>query len=299
MNFGILDWAEAVVLGLIQGLTEFLPVSSDGHLALGQAFFDMFRETRRSGSDKLLLDVILHLGTLVAVLVYYRDWFRPLLKLVPGGKGRDGAAMEPRGPIASGYVPRTMPDFGRVVALAVVATIPTGVVGLAVKKIFEQAHDSLMAAALGFWFTAIVLRWSQSREGGTKTLRTMTLTDAFLIGLAQSIAPLPGVSRSGMTVSAALARGLDRSWAAIFSLWMSIPAILGALVMEAKDLAGSESADMKIVAIGLAGSVVSGLVGYGAILWLVRLVKARKLQYFSYYLFGLGACVMVWALVRG
>ncbi len=297
MNFGILDWAEAVILGLIQGLTEFLPVSSDGHLALGQAVFDMLRGARRPGSDKLLLDVILHLGTLVAVLVYYRDWFRPLLSFRRGDQNHETAALS--GPIAASYVPRTIQAFMRVALLAVVATIPTGIVGLAVKKIFEQAHDSLTAAALGFWFTAIVLRWSQKRDGGDKTLGTMTLTDAFLIGLAQSIAPLPGVSRSGMTVSAALARGLDRSWAAIFSLWMSIPAILGAVVMEAKDLAETDSPDMKIVAIGLVGSVVSGIVGYGAILWLVRLVKARKLQFFSYYLFALGAVVLVWAFVRG
>jgi undecaprenyl-diphosphatase len=299
VNFGILDWAEAFVLGLIQGLTEFLPVSSDGHLALGQAFFDTLRGVRRLGNDKLLLDVILHVGTLVAVLIYYRDWFRPLLAFgrKPETAGEQGTAL--RGPIEANYVPADFQAFVRVSLLAIVATIPTGIIGLAVKKVFEQAHDSLFAAALGFWFTGIVLWWSQKKEGGKKTLSTMTMTDAFLIGLAQSIAPLPGVSRSGMTVSAALARGLDRSWAAIFSLWMSIPAILGAVVMEAKDLFESDSPDLKIVAIGLLGSVVSGIVGYGAILWLVRLVKARKLQYFSYYLFGLGVAVLIWAFVRG
>lgn len=289
---------EAVVLGAIQGLTEFLPVSSDGHLALGQALFDGLRGTRRPGDDKLLLDVVLHIGTLVAVLIYYRDWFRPLIDRAHGRAG-SRAETELSGPIAAQFVPRTFTDFVRVALLAVVATIPTGIVGLAVKKIFEQAHDSLYAAALGFWFTAVVLLWTQTRQGGEKNLRTMTLIDAFLIGLAQSIAPLPGVSRSGMTVSAALARGLDRTWAAIFSLWMSIPAILGAVAMEAKDLAEADSPDLKIIAIGIVGSVVSGLVGYGAIIWLVRLVKARKLPWFSYYLFALGAFVLVWASVRG
>jgi undecaprenyl-diphosphatase len=298
VNLSFVDWVEAVVLGGIQGLTEFLPVSSDGHLALGQALFDSIRGSRRPGDDKLLLDVILHIGTLIAVLIYYRDWFRPLFGRLRGA-GASQPVMDLSGPIAGQYVPRTFAAFVRVAMLAVVATIPTGIVGLAVKKVFEQAHDSLYAAALGFWFTAVVLIWSQSRKGGEKNLETMTVTDAFLIGLAQSIAPMPGISRSGMTVSAALARGLDRSWAAIFSLWMSIPAILGAVVMEAKDLAEADSPDLKIVAIGIVGSVVSGLVGYGAIIWLVRLVKAGKLRYFSYYLFALGAVVLVWAFLRG
>lgn len=293
------DWAEAVVLGVIQGLTEFLPVSSDGHLALGQAFFDMVRSERRPGADKLTLDVILHLGTLLAVLVYYRDWFRPLWRRGQGAETADQAAGIAAGPIAARYVPATFSDFVRVCSLAFVATIPTGVIGLLLKKAFEEAHDSLTAAALGFWFTAAVLLFSQRFTGGDKSLRTMTMTDAFLIGLAQSLAPLPGVSRSGLTVTAALARGLDRSWAAIFSLWMSIPAILGALAMGLKDVAEAQSPDITLVLIGLVGSVISGAVGYGAILWLVRFVKSRRLDVFSYYLLALGCFVLAWSFLRG
>lgn len=289
-----LAWLEAVVLGVIQGLTEFLPVSSDGHLALGQAFFDSLRGSRRTGSDKLLLDIILHLGTLIAVLIFYQDWFRSIFRA-----NGERVELPEKGPIAGEFVPRTRSEFLHVSLLAIVATIPTGVIGLALKKIFEQAHDSLTAAAVGFWITALILWGCQKLPGGTKTRTTMTFTDALLIGIAQSIAPLPGISRSGMTIASALARGLNPAWAAIFSLWMSIPAIAGALVMEAKDLIESPAIDVNLIQMGLAGSVVAGLVGYGAILWLVRAVKSRKLNLFAGYLVLLGIAVLIWSQIRG
>ena len=287
-----LDWLESLVLGVIQGLTEFLPISSDGHLALGQALFESIRGEKRVGSDKLLLDIILHLGTLLAVLIYYRDWFRPLFRSDSSPK----PGHESTGPIPSEYVPQTRREFIQIFVLAIIATLPTAVIGLGLKKIFEAAHDSLTAAAIGFWVTAVILWGSQRLSGGTKTRLTMTRKDAFLIGLAQAFAPLPGVSRSGLTVAAALACGLNRSWAAIFSLWMSIPAISGALIMEIKDLIESPSSDTRLIKMGLLGSIVAGLVGYGAIVWLVRIVKSRRLNLFSWYLVALGAIVLVWSL---
>ncbi len=287
-----LDWLESLVLGVIQGLTEFLPISSDGHLALGQALFESIRGEKRVGSDKLLLDIILHLGTLLAVLIYYRDWCRPLFRADSSPKSDH----ESTGPIPSEYVPQTRREFIQIFVLAIIATLPTAVIGLGLKKIFEAAHDSLTAAAIGFWVTAVILWGSQRLSGGTKTRLTMTWKDAFLIGLAQAFAPLPGVSRSGLTVAAALACGLNRSWAAIFSLWMSIPAISGALIMEIKDLIESPSSDTRLIKMGLLGSIVAGLVGYGAIVWLVRIVKSRRLNLFSWYLVALGAIVLVWSL---
>ena len=293
-----LDWLESIILGIIQGLTEFLPISSDGHLAIGQALFESLRGTDRSGSDKILLDIILHLGTLVAVLIYYRAWFRPLLS------GLKAPAAGPETPAASGplqpeNVPQNLKEFMHISLLAIVATVPTVGVVLVLKKAFEAAHDSLLIDALGFWFTALILFLCQKLPGGTKTRLTMTWKDAFLIGLAQGFAPLPGVSRSGLTVATALARGLQPAWAAIFSLWMSIPAITGALLMEAKDLLETPANDGKLVTMGLVGAVVSALVGYGAIVWLVKVVKSRRLNLFAWYLVALGAVVLAWSAVRG
>jgi undecaprenyl-diphosphatase len=286
-----LAWLEALILGLIQGLTEFLPVSSDGHLALGQALFDHLRSSRRSGSDKLLLDIILHLGTLVAVLIYYRNWFLPIFK-----RNQDGLSATEE--MAADLVPQSRPELLRVTLLAIVATLPTGVVGLVLKKAFEQAHDSLYAAAIGFWVTAAVLWLCQKLPGGGKGMKETTFFDAFLIGLAQSLAPLPGVSRSGMTIAAALGRGLSPAWAAVFSLWISLPAIGGALVMELKDLIETPDIDKSLLKMGLVGAVVSGIVGYFAILWLVRVVRARRLEIFSIYLVLLGVAVLGWAFYR-
>ena len=286
-----LQWLEALLLGLIQGLTEFLPVSSDGHLALGQALFDHLRGEHRSGADKLLLDIILHLGTLIAVLIYSRQWFRPIFL-----KKSDQQFISPG--MRDDIVPQTRSEFIRVSMLALVATLPTGLIGLALKKIFEQAHDSLYAAAVGFWITAGVLWLCQKLPGGGKGRAETTFTDAFLIGLAQSLAPLPGVSRSGMTIAAALGRGLSPAWAAVFSLWISLPAIGGALLMEAKDLIDTPAIDYNLLKMGLAGAIVAGVVGYFAILWLVRVVKARRLEIFSIYLTGLGFAVVAWAFLR-
>jgi undecaprenyl-diphosphatase len=288
-----LVWLEAVVLGVIQGLTEFLPISSDGHLALGQALFDSLRGSRRSGSDKLLINIILHLGTLLAVLVYYRSWFFAFFhkESLPDSKG----------PLDSleGVVPRNRSEFIRVTLLAIVATLPTGVIGLALKKGFEQAQDSLVAAALGFWFTALILWGCQKFSTGNKTLADTTFRDAFLIGLAQSLAPLPGVSRSGITVSSAIIRGLNPAWAAIFSLWISLPTIAGALLMETRDIMESPETESLLIKLGLAGACVSGIVGYGAIIWLVKAVKSRKLNLFAAYLTVLGFAVLVWSQLRG
>lgn len=289
-----LDWLESIILGVIQGLTEFLPISSDGHLAIGQAVFESLRGSDRSGSDKILLDIILHLGTLVAVLIYYRAWFRPLWAGL-----KQGTKTPVAGPIQAEFVPGNFKEFVHVSLLAIVATIPTVGVVLVLKKTFEAAHDSLVIDALGFWFTALILWLCQKLPGGTKTRTTMTWKDAFLIGLAQGFAPLPGVSRSGLTVATALVRGLQPAWAAIFSLWMSIPAISGALLMEVKDLLETPPHNGQLVTMGLVGAVVSGVVGYGAIVWLVKIVQSRRLNLFSWYLVGLGAVVLAWGLNRG
>lgn len=294
-----LDWLEAIILGLIQGLTEFLPISSDGHLFLGHALFERLRGTDRTGSDKILLDVILHLGTMLAVIVYYRSWFKPLF--VHGGQvsALDAEAADGAGSIQAEYVPKDRRDLFHICYLAVVATIPTAVVVILLKKYFVEAHDSLMADALGFLFTAVVLFVTQKLPGGTKTRTTMTWQDAALIGLAQGFAPLPGVSRSGLTVATALARGLQPGWAAIFSLWMSILAVAGALVLEVKKLVEQPPHDGNLVTIGLVGACVSGLVGYGAIVWLVKVVKARRLDLFAWYLVGIGSILLVWRITQG
>ena len=275
-----MTWLDSAILGIVQGLTEFLPISSDGHLSIVQKFLDWWAGRSQSGAENLFFIVMVHLGTLTAILVYYRrigvDAARGLL-----GATDLGHDFERRNLVRTGV-------------LAVIATIPAVFVGLLLKKKIEAAFASLSAAGVGFLITCVVLLATSRFKGGDKGPSRTTPFDALLIGLAQAFAPLPGVSRSALTITAALALGFSRSWAVGFSLLMAIPVIGGAGVLEIKDVTPAMLAPTVLGPILLA-TVVAGLVGYGAIFWLVRLARAGVLWYFSVYLFVLGVAVLALA----
>ena len=272
-----MTWLDSLILGIVQGLTEFLPISSDGHLSITQKLLDHFAGRTRSGEENLFFVVMVHMGTLAAILVYYR-WvaLESARGLLRGGEERSGLV--------------------RLGLLAIVATLPAVIVGLLLKKKIEAAFASLGAAGVGFLITGAVLLVTARMKGGEKGPAQTTFLDALLIGLAQAVAPLPGVSRSGLTITTALALGFTRSWAVGFSLLMAIPVIGGAGVLELKDVTPAMLTPASIGPILLA-TVIAGLVGYGAILWLVRLARAGALWYFSVYLFALGAAVLT--IARG
>jgi len=278
------DWLEALVLGLVQGLTEFLPISSDGHLSISQKLFDAALGRASDGQRNLFIIVVLHLGTLAAILVHYR------------AVGRTGA----QGLLGSTAVPPLYRRSAviRTGLLAIVATLPAIPVGLLLKKQLEAAFESQVAAGVGFLVTAVVLFLTTRLKGGEKGPAETTFLDAFLIGVAQSFAPLPGVSRSGLTIASALGLGLSRSWAVGFSLLMAIPAICGGAMLELKDVEASMITPEKLGPI-LAGTVLAGLVGYGAIIWLVKVVRSGRIWYFSVYLVVLASAVLGNAIWRG
>ncbi len=279
-----MDWIEALVLGIVQGLTEFLPVSSDGHLAITQQLFAWLTGRAHSGAENLFFDVMLHLGTLTAILVYYHAVFRTAIK---GLRGSDLVAPE--------YRRRPLIRTG---LLAMLATLPLVPDALFLKDFLESAFSSTLAAGIGFLITAAVLLLTLRLGGGQKGPTEMTWLDALLIGLAQMFAPLPGVSRSGLTVATALAVGLSRSWAVGFSLLIAIPAILGAAVFEIRKV-DPALLDASRVARTVSATVLAGLVGYGAIIWLVKIVRSGRLWYFSVYLIVLGTVVLGLARVMG
>jgi undecaprenyl-diphosphatase len=278
----MMDWLESLVLGVVQGVTEFLPVSSDGHLLLAQNLFAWLTGVAKSGKENLFFDVILHLGTTTAILVHYRR------EIARGARSLLGASDAP-----AGYGRH---EIIRVGLLAAVATSPLIPLALFFKKMIEKTFEGLTFVGFGFLITAAVLLvtgWLKRRDGAKGPVE-MTWLDALLIGVAQMFAPLPGVSRSGLTIATALAIGFSRAWSVGFSLLIAVPAILGAAVWEMRHV---ELARLSPDRVGqaVAGTVLAGVVGYFAIIWLTRVVRSGRIWCFSVYLVVLGIVVIMLA----
>ncbi len=281
----MMDWIESLVLGLVQGLTEFLPISSDGHLAMTQHAFESLTGRTSSSAAKIFFDVMLHIGTTLAIVLHYRR------QGVAGVKGLLGST-EVAEPFRRNAVIRTG-------LLAIVATLPLIPDKLFFLDYIEKTFDSLTWIGAGFLVTAVTLFVTHRLRGGEKGPRETTFLDALLVGVAQMFAPLPGVSRSGLTISAALALGFSKTWAVGFSLMMAVLAVSGAVVFEIRkalkpDMPALGGDSLSPVLTGdrllqiIAAATLAGVVGYLAIVWLVRLVRAGRFWYFSVYLVLLG-----------
>ena len=274
-----MEWLESLVLGLVQGITEFLPVSSDGHLLLTQNLFAWLTGVTKTGKENLFFDVILHLGTTAAILVHYR------VEIAQAVRGLSGANDAPAG--------FRRPEVIRVGVLAAIATSPLIPLAVFFKKMIEKTFEGITFVGFGFLITAAVLlltAWLKRRDGA-KGPAEMTWLDALLIGVAQMFAPLPGVSRSGLTIAAALALGLSRTWAVGFSLLIAVPAILGAAVWEMRHVDPASLSGNRVLQ-AVAGTILAGVVGYFAIIWLTRIVRSGRIWYFSVYLVVLGIVVL-------
>ena len=281
----MITWLEALILGVVQGITEFLPVSSDGHLNLFAVLFQRWTGRVKPPEENLFFFLMLHLGTLAAILVHYRK------EGLAGARGLLGSR-----DVAEAFGRERVVRVGVLVAIATAVLIPDKLFFL---DYIEQAFEGLTWTGVGFLITASVLAvTASSLSGGDKGPLETTYLDALLVGVAQAFAPLPGVSRSGLTIAAALALGFRRAWAVQFSLMLAIPAILGASVFEIKDVDRSFLAADRL-APTLAAMVVAGLVGYVAIVWLARVVRSGKLWYFSVYLVVLGLAVIAGSSLAG
>lgn len=259
---------QAIVLGAVQGLTEFLPVSSDGHLALTYRLF--------GSSPDLTFEIFLHLATLIAMVVYFRADIVELARSIgPGGRGS---------------VQR------RIVWLIVAGTGISGVLALVMKKIVEQANESLYLIGAGFLVTSAALTLAEvvGRRVARRAPETLGWTRIACIAVAQALATLPGVSRSGTTISAGMLAGLGRESAARFSFLLGIPIIAAASLFEAKDVL-SGAAPMPSVGVSLLGFVTAGVVGYAAIWALLKLLRTRPLYVFAVYTALVGLLTIAWA----
>lgn len=279
-----MEWWEAILLGALQGVTEFLPISSSGHLVLAQHFLG-FSEGKHGAA--IFFDGVLHLGTAVAVLLYFRKGLREQVSLRFGQKVSD---------------PNTWPshkaDLAYLAALVGLATLPAALVAIFFSKHIEDSFENPLMVAVSFLVLgAILLLTDRIRRGATVGPQTK-LWQALTIGVAQAIsAVFRGLSRSGMTISASLAVGLQRDWAVRFSFMMSVVASLGLGAMGIrKALQEAESAEWltpEFVLLTILGGVVSAVVGYLTIHPLILLVRRCKLWWFTVYLWIVGTGVLV------
>jgi undecaprenyl-diphosphatase len=263
-----MSWLEAAVLGLIQGLTEFIPVSSDGHLSAAEMLMPGF------GQVGLLFDVVVHVGTLTAILVYYRKLLR---REISGLFAADSAERR---------------RAWRLALLLLVATAPTAAVGLLLRPVVETTKlDPRFVGSMEI-LTGLYLAVSWLRREGPKDRDTMPWRDAVLIGVVQGFAVLPGLSRSASTIAVGLLLGLTARWAADFTFLLAIPAIAGAASLElfsAYRESGAAFFPTPDFGKYILGAAVAGVVGYATIGFLIRLVSTRKVHLFAVYciLFGL------------
>jgi len=275
----------ALFLGLVQGIAEFLPISSSGHLSILQNLFNM----DYSDESHLLFDILLHLGTLVSICAVYRA---EIIEMIS-----DGLEYLRLKSDSNADEPVVLKPPGRALLFILIGTLP-----LFLALIFSGAIARLFFNTFFIGFALLItggLLYVSSRyiKQGNKTEKTMTMADALIIGLVQAVATLPGLSRSGTTISVGLARGLNGAYAVRFSLLLSIPAVIGATIV-AIYRAIADGADWSLLPTYLAGFVMAAGIGYFAIQFLRRIMAKGGLGNFAYYCWGLGIITLIWSLFR-
>ena len=277
-----MTYFQAVILGLVQGLSEFLPISSSGHLAILENFFGI-------KENLLFFAVMLHFGTLLAVFVaFWKDIWELIQELILTIKdliGRKGLRLDER-------------PVRKLGVMIIVSCIPTAIIGFAFGDIFEGLYSKPIAIAIMFVITGILLILAETYGGGNRNINDLNYRNSLFIGLIQGIAIIPGISRSGSTLFSSLLCKLDRDFAVKFVFLISIPTILGSLILELPDgiKEGVTGSDWGPVIVGVIVSFLSGLF---AVKIMLRVVRNRKLKYFSYYLFVLAAFVIIYTLIKG
>ena len=267
---GTLTYMLAVILGLVQGLAEFLPISSSGHLALLQYFFGI------KGDSVLLFTVLLHVGTLVSVFICYWSDIVELIKeffltIADVCRGR-GLRIDSS-------------PHRRLMAMIIVATIPTGIIGVLFNDTFESFYSNIVVIGAGLI------------GSGKKDVMKMNYRNAIFTGIMQGIAITPGISRSGSTLFGSLVTGLERKFAVKYAFLISIPSILGSFVLELPAAVKAGTAGMPVGPV-LVGVLVAAVSGFIAIKWMISVVSNKHLSGFSYYVWILGAFVIFWGVTH-
>lgn len=288
-----MELIKAIIMGIVQGLCEFLPVSSSGHLA-------MFKQLLHINTDTgLLFDVMLHFGTLLAIFVaYWKDvkqlivegftilglMFVDLFIFITNIFRKKDNKKELKSLCSTPYK--------RFVLLVIVSTIPTGILGILMKDFIEYSGTTLIIPGIMLLITGVLLMIADRVNKGNIDESTATFKSAGIIGIAQGFATMPGLSRSGTTITACLLSGYKKEFAVKYSFIMSIPAVLGSVVLELKDF-GDITIVKSEVYCYIVGTIIAGVVGYICILTMLKIVRDKKFFGFSIYCFIVGAIAIV------
>ena len=275
-----MDIFQGIIIGIVQGLTEFLPVSSSAHLVFIQNLLGV--------ESSLAFDTFLHLGTLIAVLWFFRydiykmlrSWWLSIGDILQG-RFKEGFYEDP---------------YKRLAWYVILATVPVGIVGV----LFEDSVDALFAGALYvpaffLFVTGTILYLSQRMPSGNINYNNITKKEALFMGLGQACAILPGLSRSGTTIAAGLTIGLDKEFAAKFSFILSIPAIFGAFILQLKDIGSAMDANFLPIFLGFIAAIIAGHI---AIKWMLDLIQNKSLDIFAYYCWLMGIIVFMGSIAH-
>lgn len=282
---------EAIFLAVVQGMAEFLPISSSGHLAIFKCVFKVNTETG------MLYDIMLHMGTLVAVfIVFWKD----IWQLIKEGFALLFDFFCNAGCLLANFFRtekkpyRKVVDtpYRRFVMLIIISTIPTGILGILLGDIVEAAGQTLIVPGICLLITSVLLMISDKVTEKNYNEENTSYVKGVIIGTVQGIATFPGISRSGSTITAGLLCGLERSFAVKYSFILSIPAILGAAVLEFKDFDKLSVTGIEMLNYCV-GTIIAAVIGYICIRWLLVLVKNKKFKFFAIYCFVVGVFAIV------
>ncbi|KZX11780.1 undecaprenyl-diphosphatase UppP [Methanobrevibacter curvatus] len=276
-----MDIFQAIIIGIVQGLTEFLPISSSAHLIFIQSLLGV----QEAG---ISFDILLHLGTLFAVVVYY---FKDIIAMIK-------AFFLSIADIFKGKFVEEFKnnDYKKLAWLVIIGTIPAGLVGYLFNSQIESAFDGLYIPSFFLLITGILLYTSQRINTGNKNIKESGLKETVLVGISQAFALIPGLSRSGTTISTGLFLGLDKEFAAKFSFLLAIPTILGAVVLQIDEIGAGLDSNLLAYLIGFLAALISG---YLAISVLLKLIKEKSLDIFAYYCWIVGVVILGFLLISG
>ena len=274
-----MEWYQSVILGMLQGITEFLPISSSGHLVLLQHIFGL-------KEPEILFDICLHIGTLIAICIIFRQLIWQLIKAIFDHP----TIFLSKQALIKGI--QTNPHL-RMSWVIICGTIPTGIIGICFHHYVDQLFGNILNVGIALIVTGFILWFTRFPNPKDRDILNMTVIDAIIIGIAQGLAILPGISRSGLTICTCLYVGINRQTAAQFSFLLSIPAILGALVLEIDRISFHSMYLSSIIL----GTVTATIIGFFALKWLLRIVNHGKMFWFAPYCWIIGCLTIIYSQI--